>query len=649
MSSHLTAYTALLDRLDPHQRAIAEWTPNAGHLRVVACAGSGKTTTSVALVAKLVRDGTVPANKVIVTTFARKAADELGERIAKVLPKGDAEDIRVGTFHGLALKALKTTAAGRARWEVSRNVDLDSRTRAPGTPTGIALWRAAVQFGRMPGTGADSLKLRDARPETYASAEGLLRADCIDAPDEIPRERAQLLPPRFVEAWRMVLAAKRALGVWSFADALAAWREGLVAGEFIPDARVVLVDEGQDNNRCQLALARLLASNDGRIVLVGDLRQTIHVWRGSYPDLFQHADREIGATTLEIPTNYRSLHGIVALGNRVAHGKDWSLGAPSIAARGQEDAPAVEVAQGAAGPDVEADEVARRIAEDMDAGASAGDYAILCRTNAARAYFEAALSEKKIPIAVLGGSSIFRTREAKIVLAYALLAQHDNADALADVLNAPKRFLPNAFTDVVRRELGRGASSIGAAVRKGIYAGSLSYGSQRGAQELADLLDRLRETPWAQVPETISSLLVASADADAENVDAENDAPALIAAVSRIIARFPDAATAAAFADKCVHGTATLAEGEKGEARVTLSTVHRSKGLEWGTVFVSATAGTFPHARSVGTAQEQEEQRLFYVAVTRAKDRCVLTWARRDGRGRPAGPSPYLGWANAPV
>jgi superfamily I DNA/RNA helicase len=643
MSSTLPAYTALLNRLDGHQRAIAEWTPDAGHLRVVACAGSGKTTTSVALLARLVRENIVAPRNIIATTFSRKAGDELLNRLGAVLDRGDMDALRVGTFHGLALRALRSTPVGRTRWDMSRCLDLDSRTRAQGIPAGSALWRAAVEFGKMPGTGADSLKIRDARADEYASACDLLRADCIDSPADLPPERP--LPLHFARAWGMVLAAKRSLGAWDFADALAAWREGLAAGEYAPDARVVLVDEGQDNNRCQLALARLLASNDGRIVLVGDLRQTIHVWRGSFPDLFQHADREIGAETLEIPTNYRSLHGIVALGNRVADGKDWSLGAPSVAARGQEEVTSVEVAQGAAGPDVEADEVARRIAEDMEAGASAGDYAILCRTNAARAYFEAALSERKIPIAVLGGSSIFRTREAKVVLAYALLAQHDNADALADVLNTPKRFIPNAFTDFVRRELGRGAPTIGAAVRKAIYAGNLSYGSQRGAQELADLLDRLRTMPWAQVMDVVSSLLVASTDAD--NTDAESDAPALIAAVARIVSRFPDAASAAAFGEKCVHGTSSLAEGEKGEARVTLSTVHRSKGLEWGTVFVSATAGTFPHARSVGTAQEKEEQRLFYVAVTRAKDRCVLTWSRRDGRGRPAGPSPYLGWANA--
>jgi superfamily I DNA/RNA helicase len=645
MSSTLPAYTALLNRLDPHQRAIAEWTPDAGHLRVVACAGSGKTTTSVALVARLVRENIVAPDKIVVTTFARKAADELIARLGAVLDKSDADALRVGTFHGLALRALRSTPAGKVRWDSSRNVDLDSRTRAQGIPAASALWRAAVEFGRMPGTGADSLKIRDARAGDYASAEGLLRADCIDSPADIPPERVQLLPPRFVDAWRMVLAAKRALGAWDFADALAVWREGLAAGEYVPDTRVVLVDEGQDNNRCQLALARLLASNDGRIVLVGDLRQTIHVWRGSFPDLFQHADREIGANTLEIPTNYRSLHGIVALGNRVAEGKDWSLGSPSLAARGQEDVTAVEVAQGADGPDVEADEVARRIAEDMEAGASAGDYAILCRTNAARAYFEAALSERKIPIAVLGGSSIFRTREAKVVLAYALLAQHDNADALADVMNTPKRFIPNVFADAVRRELSRGAPTIGAAVRKAAYAGGLSYGSQRGAQELADLLDRLRAMEWKKVMDVVSTMLVASTDAD--STDAESDAPALIAAVARIVSRFPDAASAAAFGEKCVHGTASLAEGEQGEARVTLSTVHRSKGLEWGTVFVSATAGTFPHVRSVGTKQEAEEQRLFYVAVTRAKDRCVLTWSRRDGRGRPAGPSPFLGWVRA--
>jgi DNA helicase-2/ATP-dependent DNA helicase PcrA len=643
MSSTLPAYTALLNRLDGHQRAIAEWTPDAGHLRVVACAGSGKTTTSVALVARLVREQIVAPEHVVVTTFSRKAGDELVNRLGAVLGKGDMDALRVGTFHSLALRALRSTPAGKVRWSLDRCLDLDSRTRAQGIPAGSALWRAAVEFGKVPGTGADSLKIRDARSDDYARTCDLLRADCIDSPADLPPERA--VPPQFARAWSMVLAAKRALGAWDFADVLAAWREGLAAGEYVPDARVVLVDEGQDNNRCQLALARLLASNDGRIVLVGDLRQTIHVWRGSFPDLFQHADREIGANTLEIPTNYRSLHGIVALGNRVAEGKDWSLGAPSVAARGQADVTAVEVAQGADGPDTEADEVARRIAEDMEAGASAGDYAILCRTNAARAYFEAALSERKIPIAVLGGSSIFRTREAKVVLAYALLAQHDNADALADVLNAPKRFIPNAFMDAVRRELSRGAPTIGAAVRKAAYAGSLSYGSQRGALELADTLDRFRDAEWKRVPDMIASLLVATANED-DSGDVESDAPALIAAVARIVGRFPDAASAADFSNKCVHGTSTLAEGEKGEARVTLSTVHRSKGLEWGTVFVSATTGTFPHARSVGTPQEKEEQRLFYVAVTRAKDRCVLTWSRRDGRGRPAGPSAYIGWAN---
>lgn len=641
-------YNALLARLDAHQRAISEWTPEQGHLRVVACAGSGKTTTSVALVARLVRERIVEPRHIVVTTFSRKAGDELVNRLGAVLDKPDMDALRVGTFHSLALRTLRSTRIGAERWAMGKCVDLDSRTRAAGIPAASAIWRGIVAFGKVPGTNADSLRLRDARPEDYSRAADLLRADCIDSPADLdaldaPRD----LPPRFKEVWSMYLASKRALGAWDFSDALAAWREGLAAGEYQPDCRVVLVDEGQDNNRCQLALARLLASNDGRIVLVGDLRQTIHVWRGSYPDLFQHADREIGASTLEIPTNYRSLHGIVALGNRVAEGKDWSLGAPSVSARGQAETIAVEVSQGADAPDTEADTVAQRIADDIAAGASAGEYAILCRTNAARAYFEASLSERRVPIAVLGGSSIFRTREAKVVLAYALLAQHDNPDALADVLNAPKRFLPNTFMDAVRRELSRGALTIGTAVRRAAYGGSLSYGSQRGAQELASCLDRLRDMEWKRVPEAIGALLLPTADEDADTGDVESDAPALVSAVCRIVARFPDAASAADFAHRCVHGTAALAEGEQGEARVTLSTVHRSKGLEWGTVFVSATEGTFPHARSIGTPQEKEEQRLFYVAVTRAKDRCVLTWSRRDGRNRAAGPSPYIGWARA--
>jgi len=627
-----TALDALITRLDPDQKHVAAWRPTDGNLRVVACAGAGKTTTTVALAADLVRSGAVAPEGIVLTTFSRKAGEELKARLGKVTPAPVLERMRVGTFHGLALRALRVRGLDATRWELARCLDLDGRTRSEGIPATAAVWRAICAFGTIPGTGASSLRLEDhGKPGDYSMAIDLLRAQGYETPEAVPQSEHPTLC-RWDEAWNAYRAAKRALGAWDFADTLAAWASALDGGHLPADGSVVIVDEAQDNNKVQLAIARGLAGQAGRIVLVGDLRQTIHVWRGSFPDLFANADKAIGAHTREIPTNYRSLGPIVDIGNRIAAGRPWSLGAAATAARGTGADPSgvISVSEAAADSSAEAEAVAWRIAEDIEAGARPEAFAILARTNAARAYFEAALSARNIPIAVLGGSSIFRTREAEVVLAYCALAEHDAVGSLERVLNAPKRFLPTAFARDVAGALTRSGGSLPSAIRAAAMLGTLKRGSQNGASDLARTIERLRAMPWAQVPDAVLAI-VQKADTN-ESADAtDEDSPAIYAAVAAIAKRFGNAADLIDFAQRCINGTSALVEGQKGEGRVTLSTVHRSKGLEWDHVYVSATDGVFPHARAVLTDIE-DERRLFYVAATRAVNRLTFTHAERANR-----------------
>ena len=624
-----TALDALLARLDNDQKHVAAWRPADGNMRVVACAGAGKTTTTVALVASMVRAGAVAPEGVVLTTFSKKAGEELRSRLANVTPSAVLDRMRVGTFHSLALRAMKAIDA--TAWGIDKCVDLDGRTRAQGIPAGSAIWRAVCSFGTIPGTGRPSLKCDDGRPTDYAMSIDLLRAQGFNCPADVPQDK-EPARDRWDEAWNEYTASKRALGAWDFTDLLAAWLDALRSGLAPADAAVCIVDEAQDNNRVQLDIAQALTARGGRIILVGDLRQTIHVWRGSFPDLFQHADRMLGAGTREIPTNYRSLGPIVALGNKVAHGRDWSLGAAATAHRGAHDRDdVIEILSAAADPVEEAERVASRIEEDIDAGRPASSFAILARTNAARAYFEAALTAKQIPIAVLGGSSIFRTREAEVILAYCALAQHDAVGSLERVLNAPKRFLPAAFAHEVRAKLGQNGASLPQAIRMAAYGGTLKRGSQNGASDLAMTIEKLRATPWDKVPDAVLTI-VQKAQEDISEADAtDEDSPALYAAVVAIAKRFSCAADLIDFAQRCINGTSALVEGQRGEGRVTLSTVHRSKGLEWDHVYVSATDGVFPHANALITGIE-DERRLFYVAATRAENRLTFSYATRAGR-----------------
>jgi superfamily I DNA/RNA helicase len=271
----LQALADLLARLDADQQKVAAWTPADGNLRVVAAAGSGKTTTISALVGNLIAKGVDPS-RIVVTTFTAKAGHELKNRIKPVVPAPAYAALRIGTFHSLALRGVRSLNPGN--WQMRFNVDMPGKERAPDVPSGGILWRAITQFGTVPGTLAQSLRVPNADPPSYARAVDLFRSDMIDDPASLTpsvlRNRGVRLT-EFAKAWQMYLDAKRALGAWDYADCLAQYRDALGIGVIPADADVVIVDEAQDNTQTQIEIARFLAGTNGRVILVGDGRQCV--------------------------------------------------------------------------------------------------------------------------------------------------------------------------------------------------------------------------------------------------------------------------------------------------------------------------------------------------------------------------------------
>lgn len=626
------ALSALLARLDAEQAAVAAWHPQDGALRVVACAGAGKTTTLTALTGRLLADGIVPPHALVLTTFTKKAADELRQRLDVMLPSHLLRPLRMGTFHSLAHQALR----GTGRWSMSRCLDMGGE-RAGDIPPGWAFWTSAVEYGHMPGTHQPSLRIKaEADARIYQHAADLLMSEGVDTPEHAEYPTAILRAearvgaklPQFDEAWRLVLDAKRALHAWDFADLLLAWAKHIKqigAG----DVQAVIVDEAQDNTRVQGDIAQALAGAHRPLVLCGDGRQCVHEWRGAYPELFLDAETRLGARTLSIATNYRSTSAIVDAGNRIAIGQPWG----SVAARPARDLPGTVT--GIAACDVPSAVVAD-IRKLLAAGLQLRDVAVICRTNAELGEFQGALTERDIPCVVVGGKSIFEHREVLAVMAYLLLADgYELRDALNCCMNQPRRYLSSAWLDAVVQRMSRQREPLLVAMERA----AVKPHEKRNVGQFVDFIQALRRKSWADRIQALLDLLIPPNATKQPEAQPDEDRPHLYRAAAKIAEKFTSGAELDAFVKRVIANTRTVAESDytKAEDRVTLITAHKAKGLEWPVVYVSVTEGRFPTKRATPRTLP-EERRLLYVAATRARDALTFAWARPDPKqkGKPS-------------
>ncbi|MGH7401090.1 MAG: ATP-dependent helicase [Candidatus Rokuibacteriota bacterium] len=630
---------SLLAPLNPPQREAV--TTTKGPVLVLAGAGSGKTRVIAHRIAYLLAvEGTNPRH-VLAVTFTNKAAAEMRHRVEDLLLPAGIRPPLIATFHSTCVRMLRARA-GQAGLKASfviydeddrqalvkealRELDFDERTLTPST----VVHRISHCKNQM------------------------LSPFDVEQMARTPREE------RIASLYRLYEEKLRAAGALDFDDLLLRVVRLL---ETVPEAlrwyraawTHVLVDEYQDTNRAQYRIVQLLTEEHRNLCVVGDPDQSVYRWRGA--DLRNILDFEKDypdCRVVALEQNYRSTKRILDIASAVIVNntarKDKRLWTEN------HEGERAEVYR-AWDENEESAFVAQRIRALHGEGRDYRDVAVFYRTNAQSRVLEDALRRAGIPYLIVGGVRFYERREVKDVVAYLRLVSNPFDDvAFRRAVAAPARGIGKATLD----RLADGARAAGTSLLAACAAlpVDITGKPRRALEEFARLVTRLAERRAAlTVPALIDEVCAVSGYRDALKAERTAEAEArlenleeLVAASEELIATEPAEGVEAVTLEAFLDSIALVADTDDIDAEaggVTLMTLHSAKGLEFPVVFLTGLEeGVFPHSRSMLEPEElEEERRLCYVGITRARERLMLSYAlhrRIQGYGG-AEPSRFL-------
>ncbi len=626
----------ILDGLNDAQREAVTAPPSA--ILVLAGAGSGKTRVLTRRFAWVAATESLAPDRVVAVTFTNKAATEMRGRVEALLgyPAGN---LWVGTFHGLCHRLLRRHADEAnlpANFQILDSADQQRLLRRLIKAQGLdeKRWPARQIASIINRTKDEGRRLVDVTGGNDSYDRTL--SQVLTAYDEAC-ERAGL-----VDFAELILRTVRLFG-----------NNPDVAGHYQKRFRHLLVDEFQDTNTVQYLWVRALAGDAMHPFVVGDDDQSIYGWRGARVEnvkRFQHDYAPVHVIRLE--QNYRSTGRILTAANAVIERNRNRLG-KTLWTAGGEGTP-IEIY--AAGDERdEALHAITRIERWIAEGGSAQDAAILYRSNAQSRVFEETLIARGIPYRVYGGLRFFERAEIKDALAYLRLAVHrDDDTAFERIVNTPPRGIGERTLEAVRaharihrvslwqasRALAQGEDALNARARNAL--GSFLELAERLAGGVAE-----RELGGAMDYLVAASGLVAHHGGDGgELAEARlENLTELVTAASEFTPD-PDLEPTEAFLAQAALEAGDTQAGEWSNA-VKLMTLHSAKGLEFPVVIIAGMEeGLFPHQKSSeAPAGLEEERRLFYVGMTRARQQLVLSWAERrhiHGQLLYARPSRFL-------
>ena len=616
-----------LDRLNAEQRQAV--TTTKGPVLVLAGAGTGKTRVITVRIAHLLANG-VPPEEVLAMTFTNKAAAEMRERVAELVGKKRAERLTVGTFHSFCLQVLR------------------KHQNKIGFTAGICIADASDQLAACKSVLRE-LHIAEAaiQPAVLQSRISLLKNQLV-TPEEFrkrPGDDLDELVGRGYERYEEFLHRSRKLDF----DDLLLFTVRLLRD----DARVrsglqkqyqyLLVDEYQDTNGPQYEIVRRIGEKHRNVCVVGDDDQSIYSWRGADITKILNFEKDYPeATVVRLETNYRSTQAILDAANRVIRNNPKRHEKTLRAHFGRGEPVQLTIHEDEIR---EAEFIVHEIGKRVDAGEGRyGDYAILFRTAMQPRVFEGELRTRAIPYVLVGGMSFFDRKEVRDVLAYLKLIQNPKDEvSLLRIVNCPPRgvgkttldrvlafateegiTVPEAFARADEIEkLNRASVEAVQTVQKRLTA----FGKKKPTTALVAFVERVvadfayrdevtrcypdpqeQERRWLAVTEILNF---------AENHVRRRKKPSLGTFLNELTLTETD----------------NKAKDEGGRDRVTLMTLHSAKGLEFPSVFlVGLEEGILPHAKSVAQDTVEEERRLMYVGITRARKTLMLSHPRERAK-----------------
>ncbi len=622
----------ILEGLNPAQSDAVQHP--GGPLLILAGAGTGKTRTITRRVAWLVESERVPPSRILAITFTNKAAREMRHRIAPWVPDGTW----VGTFHATCARILRMNPEmiGRtANFTICDTQDKRGLLRRLIKDMG---WDTTVYKPRKFEAIISDWKRRQMGPDAAAdevSTYGLEEERCA----------------RIYEKYEKSLDAQDSL---DFDDLLLRGLQ-LVALDAQGDRKWadrflhVLVDEYQDTNEIQYQLVRALSGSTGNLSVCGDPDQSIYRWRGAdIGNILRFEDDFPGTKIVRLEQNYRSVGTILKAAQEVIR-RNVSRKEKDLFTE-REEGPPLGIIDNA-DEEAEAMAVARQATRWIDGGTSPDELAVFYRTNASSRALEAAFTRLGIPNQVVGGQAFFERREVKDLMAYARIAVNPRENVSVErVLNVPPRGVgkktverlrakSEALDEPLLKTIAR--SEVREDIRGPGRKGVLHFLSIQG--EVADHLDNAAEAFQVIVDRTGYRNFANSLEAN-EDVDRGENIDELIAFASEYDERVGGGLRG--FLEE-ISLLTDVDRWDESAARISLMTVHAAKGLEFDRVaVVGLEEGLFPHARAFEEdGGLEEERRLFYVALTRAREEVLLSRSRfrfRTGAPGPQSASRFL-------
>lgn len=618
--------------LNPQQKEAVEY--DEGNLLVLAGAGSGKTRVLTAKIARLLREGTVKPSGILAMTFTNKAAREMGRRVSEML---DGRDLpRMGTFHSTCLWFL--------RREATRLGYPDNCTVYDGSDQ-KALLRKLLKKLSLPGgiTVSAAISWISRKKSDLVSPEQALSEASTGRQESMANVYA---------AYQKVLAENRA---FDFDDLLTYTLDALRQNNDIREYyrskfRRILVDEYQDTNLVQHMILKTLAGDSTRVTVVGDDDQAIYGWRGArVSNILDFPEDFPGTKIVRLETNYRSTGNILraadilVANNRNRHGKTLvpvlEMGEP------------VSV-QPVASPSDEAEWSVRTALAFQSSGIPLSRMAVLYRTNAQSREFEAACRRCGVAYEVVGAQRFFEREEIKDLVSYLrLLVNPRDGESLSRIINKPARGVGRKGEESFFQNLYReGIDCLTALSRAPEWPGITRQGGA-ALRELGKMLSGAARMVSRGDPagEIVDSVLLSAGLAEQYNPDDASEQSKLenIEEFRRFVAQYdvenPRGGLPGFLAEQCL----LTSQDSYSEQGLALMTLHCAKGLEFDVVFIAGLEeGLLPHIRQNESAPSdlEEERRLLYVGMTRARTNLFLTTCMcRAMQGRyHGGPSRFL-------
>jgi DNA helicase II / ATP-dependent DNA helicase PcrA len=607
-----------------------------GPLLILAGPGSGKTRVVTHRIAHLLERG-IPARQILALTFTNKAADEMKRRVGQLAPMAA---VWMSTFHRFCARLLR---------EYAPHIGLPENYSIYDTSDSLQTLKLAID--------ALDLDLTHTTPDRVQSAISWAKNNLITAEQYEPRRGSpvgQIVAQVYPEYQKRLLES----GAVDFDDLLlhvaVLLRENPEIRRRLDERyRYILVDEYQDTNLAQYTIVRAISVDHPNLAVTGDPDQSIYGWRGANLNNildFEHDYPNVKIVRLE--QNYRSTKRILRVADHLITYNNRRK-AKGLFTENDEGRP-VRLVFHPTQRD-EAEQIATAIEADVRAGRRRPrDYAIFYRTNALSRALEFALRQFGIPYQMVNGLEFYQRKEIKDVLAYLHLLNNprDNV-ALLRIINTPPRGIGRGTIGRLQQHADqRGLPLLAAAREAGLIEG-LNKKAAVGVARFVSLFDKLSLSATAPVEEIIGRILSDSGYKaflqESEDEDDEErlaNIEELLTAAREFDEAHPGDGPLEAFLEQAALVNETDA-WEVEDDRVTLMTVHAAKGLEFPVVFMIALEeGIFPHERSRNDEEQlEEERRLLFVAITRAKEELHLSRAcyrHYRGQHRPTVPSAFL-------